>query len=469
MSEISILNKEYAEFFQSLKARISTAQVKAALAVNSQLVLLYWQIGRDILERQEQQGWGAKVVDQLSKDLRSAFPEMKGFSTRNLKYMRKFAEFWSDEQFVQQAAAQIPWFHNCVILDKLETSGERKFYIRETIKNGWSRNVLVWQIESKLFERQGKAVTNFELTLPKPQSDLAHQLLKDPYNFDFLTLHDEAVERDLEKELIANIQKFLLELGVGFAFVGSQYHLEIGGQDFYIDLLFYHLNLRCFVVIDLKMVEFKPEFAGKMNFYLSAVDDLLKNEKDEPSIGLILCKSKNRFIAEYTLRDMKKPIGVSEMQILNALPENLKGSLPTIEEIEKTASEVYAKRINSIQLNKDEFLEVVKAREKIGDVEFHMENYIPILCEIFEGNRRDEREATWFRLEALANFLDKEEFPTHWVFDSDKTKFMVIEPVFIVASQHYMTLEKEKLVFEKDSFFERVKELIDSEYADIKK
>ncbi len=334
MSENLIISEDYKNFFESLKSRIATAQVKAALAVNSELVLLYWQIGREILERQKMQGWGAKVVDQLSKDLRSAFPEMKGFSTRNLKYMRSLAEQYSDEQFVQQAVAQIPWGHNVRILDYVKTSKEREFYIRKTIENGWSRDVLVWQIESKLFERQGKAVTNFELTLPKPQSDLANQLLKDPYNFDFLTLHDDAVERDLEKALIANMQKFLLELGVGFAFVGSQYHLEVGGQDFYIDLLFYHLQLRCFVVIDLKTVEFKPEFAGKMNFYLSAIDDLVKHEKDEPSIGLILCKSKNKFIAEYALRDMKKPIGVSEMQILNALPDNLKGDLPTIEELE---------------------------------------------------------------------------------------------------------------------------------------
>ena len=232
MSENLIISEDYKNFFESLKSRIATAQVKAALAVNSELVLLYWQIGREILERQKMQGWGAKVVDQLSKDLRSAFPEMKGFSTRNLKYMRSLAEQYSDEQFVQQAVAQIPWGHNVRILDYVKTSKEREFYIRKTIENGWSRDVLVWQIESKLFERQGKAVTNFELTLPKPQSDLANQLLKDPYNFDFLTLHDDAVERDLEKALIANMQKFLLELGVGFAFVGSQYHLEVGGQDF---------------------------------------------------------------------------------------------------------------------------------------------------------------------------------------------------------------------------------------------
>lgn len=335
MSESPIISEDYENFVQSLKSRIATAQVKAALAVNSELVLLYWQIGGEILERQKMQGWGAKVVDQLSKDLRSAFPEMKGFSRTNLLYMRGFAEKNPNQQFVQEVLGQITWYHNITLLDKVKDQKEREFYIQKTIENGWSRNVLVWQIESKLFERQGKAVTNFELTLPKPQSDLANQLLKDPYNFDFLTLHDKAQERDLEKALIDNIQKFLLELGVGFAFVGSQYHLEIGERDFYIDLLFYHLKLRCYVVIDLKMGEFKPEFAGKMNFYLSAVDDLLKHEKDEPSIGLILCKSKDKFIAEYALRDMKKPIGVSEMQILHALPENLKGSLPTIEELEK--------------------------------------------------------------------------------------------------------------------------------------
>ncbi len=339
MTESLTFSKDYETLLQSLKQRIAAAQVKAVLAVNRELVLLYWQIGRDILERQEKQGWGAKVIDRLSKDLRSAFPEMKGFSTRNLKYMRALAENYPDEQFVQEALAQITWYHNITLLDKVKDQEEREFYIRQTIEHGWSRNILVWQIESKLFERQGKAVTNFELTLPKPQSDLANQLLKDPYNFDFLTLHDEAVERDLENALIANIRKFLLELGVGFAFVGSQYHLEIGEQDFYIDLLFYHLKLRCFVVIDLKTGEFKPEFAGKMNFYLSAVDDLLKHEKDEPSLGLILCKSKNKLIAEYALRDLKKPIGVSEMLILQALPENLKGSLPTIEELEKGLSE----------------------------------------------------------------------------------------------------------------------------------
>lgn len=325
----------YDQFFAELKERIRTAQVKAALAVNRELVLLYWGIGRDILQRQLEQGWGAKVIDRLSHDLRNAFPTMKGFSSRNLKYMRALAEAYPDEEFVQQVAAQIPWFHNCVILDKINHFAEREWYIRKTIEQGWSRNVMVHQIESGLYQRQGKSQTNFTRTLPAPQSELAQQFLKDPYNFDFLTLGDQAHERDLERGLLGHIRSFLLELGVGFAFVGSQYHLEVGGQDFYIDLLFYHLKLRCYVVIDLKMTEFQPEFAGKMNFYLSAADDLLRHPQDAPSIGLILCNSKNNVVVEYALRDTARPIGVSAYQLTRLLPEQFQGSLPTIEEIEK--------------------------------------------------------------------------------------------------------------------------------------
>ncbi len=329
--EILSLTKEYGDFLQSLKTRIQQAQIRAALAVNRELVLLYWQVGREILESQKEQGWGAKVIEQLSKDLRSEFPEMKGFSIRSLKYMRSFAENYPDEQFVQAVLAQITWYHNITLLDKVKDAKQREFYISKTIENGWSRNVLVLQIESKLYERQGKAVTNFEITLPPAQSGLAIQLLKDPYNFDFLTLHDAAVERDLEKALLQNLRKFLIELGVGFAFVGSQYYLEVGEQDFYIDLLFYHLKLRAFVVIDLKMREFKPEDAGKMSFYLTATDKMLKHETDAPTIGIILCKTKNKLVAEYALQNINSPIGVSEMQLAEALPENLKGSLPTIE------------------------------------------------------------------------------------------------------------------------------------------
>ncbi|MEZ2322290.1 MAG: YhcG family protein [Microcoleus sp.] len=326
--------EDYHDFLRELKGRILQAQVRAILSVNRELVLLYWQIGRDILNRQQQQGWGTKVIDNLATDLRTAFPEMKGFSPRNLKYMRSFAETYPDEQFVQQVVAQIPWGHNLRILDAVKDPVEREWYIRQTIEQGWSRNVLVHQIETGLYRRQGKADTNFSRTLPNPQSELAQQLLKDPYNFDFISLSQESQERELEKALIDRIRDFLLELGVGFAFVGSQYHLEVEGEDFYIDLLFYHLHLRCFVVIDLKVEAFKPEFSGKMSFYVSAVDDLLKHRDDMPTIGIILCKNKKQKIVEYALRDLNKPIGVSTYQLREALPEQLQGSLPTVEQLE---------------------------------------------------------------------------------------------------------------------------------------
>jgi predicted nuclease of restriction endonuclease-like (RecB) superfamily len=329
-----LLPTGYDEFLRELKERIHSAQVRAALAVNRELVLLYWQIGREILSQQQQQGWGAKVINQLAKDLKKAFPEMKGFSRTNLLYMRAFAQAYPDEQFVQQVAGQIPWFHNCVLLDKVKDTAEQQWYIQKTIEHGWSRSILVHQIELRLYHRQGKATTNFDRTLPKPQSELAEQVLKDPYNFDFLSLGDNAWERELEKALLIHIRDFLLELGVGFAFIGNQYHLEVGGRDFWIDLLFYHYRLHCFVVIELKVVEFEPEFSGKMSFYVSAVDDLLRQSGDNPTIGIILCKTKNQTLVEYALRDVNKPIGVSNYQLQDALPENLQGSLPTIEQLE---------------------------------------------------------------------------------------------------------------------------------------
>ncbi|MBI5748724.1 MAG: DUF1016 domain-containing protein [Nitrospinae bacterium] len=273
----------YKKLFEDLKDRIRTSQLRAGLAVNKELVLLYWDIGRQILQRQQEEGWGAKVIDRLSRDLRREFPEMKGFSRANLLYMRTFADAYPDNSFVQQVAGQIPWFHNCILLDKVKDTIEREWYIRQTIQHGWSRNILAHHIESGLYHRQGKAITNFDRTLPTPQSELAQQILKDTYIFDFLNVGKEAKERDLEKALLEKLREFLLELGVGFSFVGSQYHLEVGGQDFYIDLLFYHLRLRCFVVIDLKIGEFQPEYAGKMNFYLSAVDDMLRHKELEDS------------------------------------------------------------------------------------------------------------------------------------------------------------------------------------------
>lgn len=337
MSETTPTFPGYDGFLRDLKQRIQTAQIKAALAVNSELVLLYWSIGHDILTRQAEQGWGTKVIQRLSADLRREFPEMKGFSERNLKYMRAFAEAYPESAIVQQLAAQLPWFHNCTILDKVKDETERLWYIRATVEHGWSRSVLEHHIETKLYERQGKAVTDFQRTLPAPQSDLAQQVLKDPFNFDFLMLHKDARERELQEGLINHIRQFLLELGKGFAFVGSPYRLTVGGDEFEIDLLFYHLQLRCYVVIDLKIGKFSPQDAGQMNFYLSAVDDLLRHKDDAPSIGLILCKSKNEVVAEYALRDVNKPIGVAThltREIEAALPKDFQYSLPTVEEIE---------------------------------------------------------------------------------------------------------------------------------------
>ncbi|MCD0168245.1 YhcG family protein [Deinococcus sp. 23YEL01] len=329
------LPDDYAALLGDLKGRIRSAQTRAALAVNRELVLLYWHIGQSILARQAQEGWGAKVIDQLARDLKAEFPELKGFSPRNLKYMRAFAAAWPDPEFVQQLAAQLPWFHNVALLDKLKDPAQREWYARAAIQHGWSRNVLIHQIDTRLIDRQGQATTNFDRALPAPASELAQQLLKDPYTFDFLSLHDEALERDLERGLLAHLRDFMLELGVGFAFVGSQYHLEVGGEDFYLDLLFYHLKLRCYVVIDLKIGEFKPEYVGKMNFYLSAADDLLRHEQDAPTIGLLLCRTKNKVIAEYALRDMDKPLGVSTYRLAESLPVDLAGQLPSITELEK--------------------------------------------------------------------------------------------------------------------------------------
>ncbi|MCC7142225.1 MAG: DUF1016 family protein [Candidatus Eisenbacteria bacterium] len=305
-----------------------------ALAVNSELILLYWYIGRELRSRQEQAGWGAKVVQQLADDLRWEFPDMKGLSRTNLMYMRKLAETWPEEAKVPQLVGQIPWGHNRLLLDRVKDPTEREWYVRATIEHGWSRAVLDYQLDTGLYRRQGKSVTNFARTLSTPQSELAQQVLKDPYNFDFLGLGNEAHEREVHRGLLKHLREFLVELGAGFAFVGSEVHLEVEGDDFYVDLLFYHLKLRAFVVIELKTTDFKPEYAGKLNFYLSAVDDMLRHPDDQPSIGLIICKGKKGLVAEYALRDMGKPMGIARLSLSDALPETLRGQLPTIEELE---------------------------------------------------------------------------------------------------------------------------------------
>jgi predicted nuclease of restriction endonuclease-like (RecB) superfamily len=335
MPDITPLPADYATWLAELKTRIHSAQQRASLAVNRELVLLYWQIGQDILARQDREGWGTKVIERLAQDLRGAFPAMKGFSRANLMYMRAFAQAWPEEAIVQQLVGQLPWGHNLVLLTKLKTNQQRLSYAQRAAEHGWSRNMLAIHIERKLIEREGKAVTNFEMQLPKPQSDLALESLKDPYLFDFLGVGNEAGERALEDAIVQHITKFLLELGAGFAFVGKQVHIEVGGDDFFIDLLFYHLKLRCYVVVELKAGAFKPEHAGQLSFYLSAVDAQMKASQDAPTIGLLLCKSKNKVVAEYALRDSSKPIGVAEYQLIEALPADLQSGLPSIEAIEQ--------------------------------------------------------------------------------------------------------------------------------------
>ncbi len=325
----------YGEWLADLKGRIHSAQQRATLAVNRELVLLYWQFGNDILTRQAQQGWGAKVIERLAHDLRIAFPEMKGFSRANLMYMRAFAEAWPDAAIVQQAVGQLPWGHNLVLLTRLKDPQQRLAYAQSAIAHGWSRNVLNIHIETRLLERSGTAVTNFDVSLPKTQSDLARESLKDRYRFDFLGLHDEAQEREIEHALVKHVTEFLLELGAGFAFVGRQVLLDVGGDEFFIDLLFYHLKLRCYLVIELKAGKFKPEHLGQLGFYMTAVDRQVKGEHDNPTIGLLLCKSKNKVVAEYALGDKTQPMGIAEYKLLESLPAELQTSLPSIEQIER--------------------------------------------------------------------------------------------------------------------------------------
>jgi predicted nuclease of restriction endonuclease-like (RecB) superfamily len=361
------LPPEYAATLNALKERIHAGRMRAALAVNREVIDLYWSIGRTITERQQAENWGNSVVERLAADLRDAFPDMKGFSPTNIWRMRSFYQAWPSllpdepilaqpvpelpEQGLAQSRAallpsqpaqiipaqvvrELPWGHNVTLIQKVKAPEKRVWYAQMARKHGWARSILIMQIETDLHGRQGKAVSNFKATLPTMDSDLATQTMKDPYNFDFLGLGKEAHERDIENALLAQIKRFLLELGEGFAFVGQQYKITIGESDFYIDLLFYHITLRCHVVVELKAVSFQAEFAGKLNFYLSVIDDTLRREGDNPTIGLLLCKDKERLVAEYALKDINKPIAVADYLLTKAIPEDLKGSLPTIEEIE---------------------------------------------------------------------------------------------------------------------------------------
>ncbi len=327
----------YAGFIKEIKERITKKRLETVIAANSAMITLYWEIGNSILKRQKNEGWGAKVIDRMSADLKTEFPEMNGFSPRNLKYMRKLAEAWPDAEIVQRTVALIPWRSNITLLDKLTDPETRLWYAQKTVENGFGKDMLVFQIETQLHKRQGAAIQNFGASMPTAQSDFASQIFKDPYVFDFLGTADPRKEAELEQKLIDHIQKFLLELGQGFAFVGRQVHLELGGSDFYIDLLFYHLKLRCYVVVELKAGEFDPGYISKLNLYLNVVNDVLCHTDDKPSIGLLLVKSKNKLVVEYSLAGLGNPIGVAnwERDMQKSLPKNLKDSLPSIEEIEK--------------------------------------------------------------------------------------------------------------------------------------
>ena len=340
---------EYQAWLGTIKQRIVSVRLRMALAASRELIQFYWDLGALIAHKQAQSQWGDKLIAQLSADLQKAFPEIKGLSASNLKYCLRFFQFYSGGQgasdpdaaaaaaaakFGQQPVDLLPWGHNILIFTKCSSVAEARFYMEQTVQQGWSRDVLALQLKSKLHARAGQAVTNFSLTLPPPQSDLAQQTLKDPYTFDFMAMTAPYNERDVERQLTQHITQFLLELGKGFAFIGRQYHLEVAGNDYYIDLLFYHVTLKCYVVVELKNRKFIPEYAGKLNFYLSAVDSLLKRDDDQPTIGLLLCRDKNNIEVEFALRDMSKPMGVSEYTLVEALPDNLKGALPTVEEIE---------------------------------------------------------------------------------------------------------------------------------------
>ncbi|MGZ8935667.1 MAG: PDDEXK nuclease domain-containing protein [Methylobacter sp.] len=335
MTQNLIKTDDYKAFIQDIKQHIQTAQIKAAVAVNQVLLQLYWDLAERIVAKQQTSAWGDGFLLQMSRDLQSEFPDIKGFSKRNLELMRQWYRFWVKESAIaQQLVSQIPWGHNLIIISKIKNIEEAKFYARKTLQNNWSRAVLTHQIESCLYQREGKAISNFQITLPTPQSDLATETLKDPYHFDFLSLTEKHNEKELENALVNHVTKFLLELGAGFSYIGQQYKLEISGDEFFIDLLFYHVKLHCYVVVELKAVKFKPEFAGKLNFYVSAVDGILKSEMDNATIGILICKSKNDTVVEYALKDIHKPIGVSEYIITQNLPDEFKSSLPSIEEIE---------------------------------------------------------------------------------------------------------------------------------------
>lgn len=377
---MNLLPDNYIETITKLKSQIKQARVKAALKANEVLLELYWEIGQTILLMQQQEGWGAKVIERVAVDLKTDFPDFKGLSVRNLKYMVAYAKAFpllgqqaaaqlqsTDNhgfKFVQQPAAQLPWGHIQVLLDKVSDSAEMlNFYVQKCAENGWSRVILVAQIKSDLYGRQGAAITNFSQTLPGEMSDLAQQTLKNPYLFDFLSLGEKAQERDLENALTEHLKQFMLELGRGFAYVGRQKNLVVNGDDFFLDLLFYNYHLHCFVVFELKIGDFKPEFAGKLNFYVNAINEQLKGIGDKPTIGVLLCKTPNETVVKYSLQGIESPIGVAEYQLSEALPKQLKGELPSIEELENEIDKSYE------ELKSPQQLQFEKLKQKLRELD----------------------------------------------------------------------------------------------------
>lgn len=393
ITTMPLQTNKYQQILNGLKEKIRQARFKAALTANAQLLAIYWEVGKTIMQQENEEGWGAKTIERLSADLRAEFEDMKGLSVRNLRYMREFAKAYpdfsilqpslaklpkvkkakSESDFLQVPLAQLPsneilqaslakitWYHHITLLDKVKNMEERIFYITKTIENGWSRNMMSLQIENKLFERQGKAISNFENTLPAADSDLAQETFKSPYVFDFLTLNEEAKERDIERALIQHLKKFMLELGRGFSYVGNQFNIVVEDDDYFLDLLFYNIHLKCYVVFELKIGDFKPEFAGKLNFYTNTVNEEIKGKDDKPTIGILLCKTPNKTVVKYSLQGIKTPIGVSDYQLANALPKQLKGEMPTIEELEKEIEGEYTELLKSLKQLKPWFRLIAK-------------------------------------------------------------------------------------------------------------
>lgn len=433
----------YSLIISGLKERIRQARLKAASLVNAELLKVYWEIGHTIVDQQNKEGWGAKVIDRLAADLKAEFPDFKGLSVRNLKYMRSFAEVWPEfpkmrqpaaqvkgtenqsDIIVQQLAAQIPWGHHQVLLDRVKDPAERAFYIQKAVENGWSRNVMVHQIETGLFKRSGKAITNFQHTLPILQSDLAQQAIKNPYVFDFLSLSEDVKEKELEKALIEHLKKFMLELGKGFAWVGSQKNLVVEGDDFYLDLLFYNYHMHCFVNFELKVGEFKPEFAGKLNFYVNAIDQQLKGESDNPTIGILLCKTPNETVIKYSLQGIESPIGVSSYQFEKAIPQEVKSELPSVEELEKELEQGYEelkkpadKKIDRLKDLLQQLKEPEVTESKSPEtVQRYFEKLIPILKN--KMMKRYQPIGSWFQQTEAHIFLDSQGFSN---FDDAQTE-----------------------------------------------